>query len=155
MTADTLAAALTRLDRMATAWLERLPDTIRTATAAEAVHHVVHAALAGGPEPALRGCLYPACLREYDIIATMNGHPSVRPSWSGEGWKQIRPTVATGYVCPEHAPVVEEHVPRWAVQTGDTRTLLCACGWTSPAARWPRYAAAAWQNHLFEAGGAG
>lgn len=31
---------LKRLDQMATAWLERLPDTIRTATAAEAVHQV-------------------------------------------------------------------------------------------------------------------
>lgn len=29
-----------RLDQMATAWLERLPDTIRTATAAEAVHQI-------------------------------------------------------------------------------------------------------------------
>lgn len=29
-----------RLDQMATAWLEQLPDTIRTATAAEAVHQV-------------------------------------------------------------------------------------------------------------------
>lgn len=29
-----------RLDQMATAWLERLPDTIDTATAVEAVHHV-------------------------------------------------------------------------------------------------------------------
>jgi hypothetical protein len=29
-----------RLDQMATAWLERLPETIRTATAAEAVHHI-------------------------------------------------------------------------------------------------------------------
>ena len=152
MTAQTPAAALVRLDQMATAWLERLPDTISTETAAEAVHMVVHAALSGGPEPALRGCLFPTCLREYDIIATMDGRPSARPSWSGEGWKQIRPTIATGYVCPDHAPVFEAHTPRWGERTGDTCTLLCACGWGSPAARWPRYAVAAWQNHLLEMG---
>jgi hypothetical protein len=29
-----------RLDQMASAWLERLPNTIRTATAVEAIHHV-------------------------------------------------------------------------------------------------------------------
>lgn len=29
-----------RLDQMATAWLEHLPDTISTSTAVEAVHHV-------------------------------------------------------------------------------------------------------------------
>ena len=29
-----------RLDQMAAAWLERLPDTIRTDTAVEAIHHV-------------------------------------------------------------------------------------------------------------------
>ena len=40
-------AALTRLDQMATAWLEQLPDTIRTATAAEAVQTTVRAVLVG------------------------------------------------------------------------------------------------------------
>jgi len=29
-----------RLDQMAEAWAERLPDTIRTATAVEAIHHI-------------------------------------------------------------------------------------------------------------------
>lgn len=43
--AQRYAAALTRLDRMATAWLEQLPEAIRTATAAEAVHYVVRSAL--------------------------------------------------------------------------------------------------------------
>lgn len=42
---DRYAAALTRLDQMATAWLEQLPEAIRTATAAEAVHYVVRSAL--------------------------------------------------------------------------------------------------------------
>ncbi|MFG2826076.1 hypothetical protein ACGFWI_01115 [Streptomyces sp. NPDC048434] len=43
-------AALTRLDQMATAWVERLPDTISTATAADAVQHTVRATL--GPPAA-------------------------------------------------------------------------------------------------------
>ncbi|MGW7247731.1 hypothetical protein [Streptomyces decoyicus] len=46
-------AALTRLDQMATAWLQQLPDTIRTATAAEAVQHAVRAVLG---DPAADTC---------------------------------------------------------------------------------------------------
>lgn len=148
MTTDTPAAALNRLDQMATAWLERLPDTIRTATAAQAVHDTVHTALAGGPEPALRGCLFPTCLREFDMAAHLDGKQPARPSWSGKGWKQVWPTVATGYVCPGHAPLMEQHQPRWAERADEGAVLTCACGWCSPAARWPGYAVAAWQNHL-------
>ncbi|MFF5670293.1 hypothetical protein [Streptomyces hygroscopicus] len=51
-TRDQYAAALTRLDQMATSWLEQLPDAIRTATAVEAVHHVTRAALGAAPAPA-------------------------------------------------------------------------------------------------------
>ncbi|MBL1115394.1 hypothetical protein JK364_23775 [Streptomyces sp. 110] len=61
--------------------------------------------------PVFRHCLFPACLREYDIAAWMDGKTPARPSWSGKGWQQIRPTIDTGYVCPEHAPVIEEHPP--------------------------------------------
>lgn len=104
--------------------------------------------------PIFRHCLYPTCLREYDVAAGLAGRQPARPSWSGKGWKQIRPTVATGNVCPDHAPVVEQHAPQWAERTDAGAVLTCSCGWNSPAARWPGYAVAAWQNHLFEASSA-
>lgn len=47
-------AALQRLDGIATAWLERLPETVRTATVAEAVHATVRPALRG-EQPAASG----------------------------------------------------------------------------------------------------
>ncbi|MFG2400738.1 hypothetical protein [Streptomyces lydicus] len=43
-------AALTRLDQMATAWVEQLPSAISTATAVEAIHQVTRAALASPTE---------------------------------------------------------------------------------------------------------
>ncbi|MFJ2202411.1 hypothetical protein [Streptomyces violaceusniger] len=104
--------------------------------------------------PVFRRCLYPACLREYDAAAWMSGKEPARASWSGKGWRQVRPTIDTGYVCPEHAQAVEEHAPRWAERTEQGAVLTCACSWASPTARWPRYAVAAWQNHLLETGAA-
>lgn len=45
-------AAVRRLDGMATAWVEQLPETIRTATAAEAVQIVTRRVLdPATPEP--------------------------------------------------------------------------------------------------------
>ncbi|MEU7156092.1 hypothetical protein AB0A98_06555 [Streptomyces chrestomyceticus] len=98
-------------------------------------------------QPALRNCLFAGCLRQFDIRATMSGRPT-EPNRSAQGWKQVRPTVASGYVCPEHADIVEQHRPRWTERQGDTVTLACACGWMSPTAIWQGYAVAAWQDHL-------
>lgn len=96
--------------------------------------------------PVLRHCLVPGCLREYDARATLAGQPPARESWSAKGWRQIRPTIASGYVCPEHAPLLDEHRPRWDPE--GRVALRCACGWESARFRWPRAAAAAWQDHL-------
>lgn len=104
--------------------------------------------------PALRHCLYPTCLREFDVAAHLGGKASARESWSGEGWRYVRPTVASGYACPNHAQLLAEHQHQWAERAEVGAVLTCACAWTSPAARWPGYAVAAWQNHLLEAEGA-
>lgn len=101
-------------------------------------------------QPALRDCLLPGCLRQFDMNATMRGR-TAEPNRSAEGWKQVRPTVATGYICPDHAPLMDQHRPRWAERTDQGAVLACGCGWGSPAARWPGYAVAAWQNHLIGA----
>lgn len=72
----------------------------------------------------------------------------MRESWSSKGWKQIRPTVATGYICPDHASLMDHHRPSWDRQADDRVVLRCACGWGSPVACWQGYAVAAWQDHL-------
>lgn len=114
----------------------------------EAVLSAADAAASYRNAPALRNCLMIGCFREFDIAARMEGRTPARPSWSGDGWHHVRPTVATGYVCPTHAPLIEQHRHRWVERTDDTSTLTCSCSWTSPAARWGGYAVAAWQNHL-------
>ncbi|BFP50053.1 hypothetical protein KCMC57_64210 (plasmid) [Kitasatospora sp. CMC57] len=102
--------------------------------------------------PQLRHCLYPACLREFDAMATLSGRPPQRESWSGAGWLPM--TAAVGYVCPDHAHLVasDTHRPRWTRPEGNEQpaVLRCACDWASPPTRWPRYGVAAWQNHLAE-----
>ncbi|MFE7118843.1 hypothetical protein ACFU99_25835 [Streptomyces sp. NPDC057654] len=98
-------------------------------------------------QPVLRDCLIPGCLRQFDIRAAMSGRPP-EANWSSQGWKQVRPTVASGYVCPEHADIVERHRPRWTEPQRDEDTLTCTCGWMSPTTIWQGYAVAAWQDHL-------
>jgi hypothetical protein len=95
-------------------------------------------------QPVLRHCVYPACLREFDISASMNGRPT-RDSWSSKGWLLV--TALGGYICPEHASVVAEdaHRPHW-LATG--KYLVCACGWESPPGRWRGYGVEAWKDHV-------
>lgn len=101
--------------------------------------------------PVLRDCLMPGCLRQFDAKAWLSGGPLARPSWSGKGWRQVRPTVATGYVCPTHAPLVDQHRPRWDTDQPEGHSQLrCACGWVSARHRWPGACVAAWQDHLIE-----
>lgn len=89
-------------------------------------------------QPALRLCVYPHCLRQFDL----SGQPT-RPEWSSKGWLQVR--AVDGYVCPDHAAAVRVHTPRW-LATGTF--LVCACGWESPPVRWRGYGAEAWKDHL-------
>ncbi|MFH9426038.1 hypothetical protein [Streptomyces sp. NPDC017529] len=98
-------------------------------------------------QPFRRSCLFAGCLRQFDAYATMSGH-TTEPDRSAKGWKQVRPTVASGYVCPDHADTVEQHRPRWTERQRDTVALTCVCGWMSPMAIWQGYAVAAWQDHL-------
>lgn len=100
-------------------------------------------------QPILRNCLHPGCLRQFDVNAAMDGRPT-KPSRSSQGWLQIRPTVATGYVCPDHADVLEQHRPKWSERESGKAFLCCSCGWAGPPARWQGYAVAAWQNHLLD-----
>lgn len=96
--------------------------------------------------PALRSCLYPGCMREFDTIAHMSGWPPANPAWSGKGWVQMRPTILTGHACPDHAQAIRDHRITWKLI--DDAALACSCGWESPTARWRGVPEAAWQEHL-------
>jgi hypothetical protein len=99
-------------------------------------------------QPVLRQCTYPGCLREFDMNGTLTGK-HLRPSWSGEGWLQVR--AVNGHICPDHAHIVaaDAHRPHWNARTETTpATLACSCGWTSPPARWRGYGTEAWKDHL-------
>jgi hypothetical protein len=73
---------------------ELLLDLIGAADAAnqgttpeQAVDDAIHEALLN--QPALRTCLVPGCLRQYDAITTMTGETPPRPEWSGKGWATL------------------------------------------------------------------
>jgi DNA polymerase III, epsilon subunit and related 3''-5'' exonucleases len=106
---------------------------------------------ATAPTPALRRCLFPGCLREFDIVAHMSGHQPATPSWSGKGWVHMRPTILTGYACPDHAQAIREHRVTWQHDKDwTTKSLTCSCGWSSPTTRWRGVPEASWQDHLLE-----
>lgn len=108
-------------------------------------------------QPVLRHCVYPGCLHEFDINARMCGRTPERPTWDGEGWFQVR--ALNSHICPTHAAIVVvektepgPHTPNWQYG-GDQKpsTLHCACGWTSPPARWRGFGIEAWKDHVLTA----
>jgi hypothetical protein len=116
---------------------------------------LTHAMSSDGP--ALRCCLVPGCLAQYDAIAALKGAQPARPSWSSEGWRILRSgTVfpAGGHVCPEHAAAVIEHLPRRVSDGMEWVQAVCDCGgWTSPRLRWHGAARGLWEEHLIDAAG--
>ncbi|MFC8008674.1 hypothetical protein [Streptomyces cinereoruber] len=103
-------------------------------------------------QPQLRHCLVPGCLREFDFTARMAGNPPSRPSWSGDGWRQlgngsIHPRNGR-HVCPDHAEIVIAHHAR-PVETASGRwTAACPCGWTALPQRWHGLLGPLWEEHL-------
>jgi hypothetical protein len=109
-----------------------------------------------GPGPALRTCLAPTCLAQYDAIAALTGVPPAQPEWSSEGWRIISgmPFPAAEHVCPAHVDVVTTHFPRRASTEKGWVRAACACGaWTS-CQRWHGAVRALWEEHLLEVLGA-
>ncbi|MFJ7990350.1 hypothetical protein [Streptomyces sp. NPDC096351] len=108
-------------------------------------------------QPSLRYCLVPGCLREFDAAARMAGDPPVRPSWSGDDWRQlgsghIRPHGGR-YFCPGHVDLVTAHAPRRVQAPSGRWTVDCACGWMAAPQRWHGTVAALWEEHLLTAAG--
>lgn len=140
---------------------ELLLDLIGAADAAnqgttpeQAVDDAIHEALLN--QPALRTCLVPGCLRQYDAITTMTGETPPRPEWSGKGWATLGSGSifpAGGHICPDHKPLVTDHFPRRLKLPSDRWSVDCACGWTPAPQTWHGVLRALWEQHLLTVDG--
>ncbi|MFF8910604.1 hypothetical protein [Streptomyces olivaceoviridis] len=99
-------------------------------------------------QPSLRHCLYPGCLREFDMTARMNGREPARPSWSGDGWHQVTRGPSHGNVCPDHVAVVTEHLPRTVDLPNGRWMVACACDWMSRPQTYGGLLRPLWEEHL-------
>jgi hypothetical protein len=121
----------------------------RGTTPEDAVADAINEAILN--QPALRHCLVPGCLHEFDMASHMNGDPPPRPSWSGKGWSQLgNGTIfpAGGHICPDHKQLVTDHLPRRLQLPNDRWGVDCACGWTPAPQRWHGVLRALWEEHL-------
>ncbi|WP_055693238.1 hypothetical protein [Streptomyces prasinopilosus] len=103
--------------------------------------------------PSLRNCLYPGCLREFDMTARMNGRKPARPSWSGDGWHQVTRGPSHGSVCPDHVDIVTQHLPRTVDVPNGRWMAVCACGWMSRPQTYGGLLRPLWEEHLLLAAG--
>ncbi|MEW2393151.1 hypothetical protein AB0933_32800 [Streptomyces venezuelae] len=142
------------------AW-DRLLDLIDTNKAADhglspstAIAEAIRESVVNAPS--LRHCLYPGCLREFDIASRLAGAPPPRPSWSGDGWAQLGGGTifpAGGHICPDHKDLVTAHLPRRLQLPNGRWAVDCACGWTPAPQRWHGVLRALWEQHLLEENG--
>jgi hypothetical protein len=127
---------------------QRTPLTELTADQLEALYDRIDK-LAN--PPALRTCLVPGCLKQYDAICCMTGDTPPRPEWSGKGWHTLGSGSifpAGGHLCPEHVELVTDHWPRRLQLPGGRWSVDCACGWTPTPQRWHGVLAAMWEQHI-------
>lgn len=132
---------------------ERLLDLISRAEAAnegttpeDAVADAISEALLN--QPSLRNCLYPGCLREFDMTARMNGREPARPSWSGDGWHLVTRGPVPGSLCPDHVEPVTAHLPRTVDLPNGRWTVACACDWMSCPQTYGGLLRPLWEEHL-------
>jgi hypothetical protein len=103
--------------------------------------------------PSLRNCLYPGCLREFDMTARMNGREPARPSWSGDGWHQVTRGPSHGSLCPDHVTIVTQHLPRTVDLPNGRWMVACACEWMSRPQTYGGLLKPLWEEHLLLAAG--
>lgn len=123
-------------------------------TPEEAVDAAIREALFN--QPALRHCLVPGCLRQYDSIACMTGKAPARPEWSSIGWATLGSGTifpAGGHICPDHKQLVTDHVPRRLELPNERWGVECACGWTTTPQTWHGVLRALWEQHLLTENG--
>ncbi|WP_086732868.1 hypothetical protein [Streptomyces glaucescens] len=113
---------------------------------------LIQAATAWRNQPSLRNCIYPGCLREFDMAARMNGREPARPSWSGDGWHQVG-GVSPGHICPNHVDTVAAHLARPVDVPNGRWMVACACGWMSRPQTYGGLLRPLWEEHLLYAAG--
>lgn len=108
---------------------------------------------------ALRGCVIPGCLRQFDVVAswTSEGRATVRDSLRSDGWLQQPRISGLGYMCPDHAPILwadRQHLPHWDHGQPEDEprksVLRCSCGWVARYVPFTGLATALWQEHALE-----
>jgi hypothetical protein len=103
----------------------------------------------------LRNCLYPSCLRQYDVISCMKGDPPPRPEWSGEGWRVLGSAALSGgsHICPDHLDIVTAHMARPVDLPNGRWMVACACEWMSRPQTYGGLLKPLWEEHLLLAAG--
>lgn len=124
----------------------------RGTTPEEAVDNAIRESVVNAPS--LRNCLYPGCLREFDMTARMNGREPARPEWSGDGWHQVTRGPSTGSLCPDHVDIVTQHLPRTVHLPNGRWMVTCACDWMSRPQTYGGLLRPLWEEHLLTATGA-
>lgn len=120
-------------------------------TPEQAVQDAISEALLN--QPALRTCLVPGCLRQYDAVTTMTGNTPPRPEWDGTGWATLGTGTifpAGGHICPDHKNAVTAHLPARMQLPNDRWSTKCACGWTAPPQHYHPIVRTMWEQHLLE-----
>ncbi|MFD6335698.1 hypothetical protein ACFWGI_39775 [Streptomyces niveus] len=140
------------MTEQATAW-DRLLDLIDTTKATDigispttAITDAIQESAVNAPS--LRNCLYPGCLREFDMTARMNGKEPARPSWSGDGWHQVTRGPSPGSLCPDHVDIVTQHHPRTVDVPNGRWIVACACEWMSRPQTYGGLLRPLWEEHL-------
>ena len=105
----------------------------------------------------LRTCLFPTCMRQFDVIACMKGDPPPRPEWSGDGWRTLGSAAVGGggHICPEHVDIVTAHMAH-AVEVPNANgrwMVACACEWMSRPQTYGGLLRPLWEEHLLLAAG--
>jgi hypothetical protein len=103
-------------------------------------------------QPALRTCLFPGCIRQYDAMV-MAGRTPARPDWSGEGWRKVTRGPASGDVCPDHVQAVTAHLPRTVPLPNGRWMVACVCDWMSRPQTYGGLLRPLWEEHLLLAAG--
>jgi hypothetical protein len=124
---------------------------VHNTTPEQAVAAAIHEAILN--QPSLRHCLFPGCLREFDMTARMNGWEPARPSWSGDGWHQVTRGPSPGSICPDHVAIVTEHLPRTVDLPNGRWMVACACDWMSRPQTYGGLLRLLWEEHLLLATG--
>lgn len=104
-------------------------------------------------QPSLRMCLYPGCIREFDMTARMNGWKPANPAWSGDGWHQVTRGPSPGSLCPDHVDIVTQHLPRTVDVPNGRWMVACACGWMSSPQTYRGLLKPLWEEHLLTMAG--